>query len=625
MNASPPFTRDDALALAQTVRSARQQFAQAFLSAQPSGTRMELEAVRLHAIDDLPLFADAFAYAHQHGWLAALCEECIQARLVADEFLAAARQVSPNIAALHGIVDPGQGFASAGLLLARMPTATAQVCCIEIDGQPTGTGFLIRPHLVMTAYHVIRQVTPPLLDADNRRLPDSHQRLRVRFGYDRVLSSGGAVSLQDGKTCKVATDWLVFCSPCHTAQLIWSLPADPSDLDGFCDFAVIRLAELPGINRDGLAREETLNNNKRLFILQHPRGRALEFAQSVITDRLGDWMRFVHTVNTQGGSSGAPCFNDNFQVVGIHQGEFKKDAQGNVCSNIGVPMRLINKDLQLLPPADWNSHAELKPQLLVCHGDEPHHPVFGRRDMQRWVWNSLNDPNPVGKRILVVTGDKGVGKSFTLDIARAMLPPAAHLMIILRASEVAKEIAAVPFVEKHLLPSLNLGAGDFDWGDADTTDDAWLKHRVVPSLLAAMDRARNDRTVWLVLDELDEVTLPDSQTRLLLDNIYDRAGETPWLRILLLGFKGTLSEAARQATQSDRLFLSSETSVIDDLLDYLQRRLGKEFDQEERHTQASLLGALLSLCGDIGQEDYLRRVARIIIEFERRKFGARDG
>jgi hypothetical protein len=490
------FDRDKAETLAETITGSRQQFGDAFRRAQ-AGRRdvLQFEAVASSKPDRVAAFAEGFLRASEQGWLAELAVECMGAHIVSGDFAAAVSGVSddPRLARLQKIVDGHRGIRDAGLLVDRLPRAIRQVCRIEIEGQPSGTGFLIRADLVMTAYHVIQ----PLLQADNTAVPGSAGKLRVRFDYARRLGLGGEVTLADGLLCRVADPWLVTTSPCTPDELLDMLPRDEETLRGFWDFAVIRLAEVPGVPRPGLEiGGAPLARGRRLMILQHPKARPVGVDTATVRRFLGSGrFRIVHEVNTEEGASGSPCLDDDFKVVGLHQAGMPAGAAGKegaeaVQENRAVPMPRILEawDPKTAPPLALPFGRLLTADVQGV----PRHPVFGRVRLQEWIGRaSAAGPTASRDRFLVVSGREGAGKSFTIDVLRTMLPAGEHSVVLCNASDVGNQATALDFATKYLLGPLGADASTLPaLSQADTSVNAWLNHQLTADLLAVMDRNR---------------------------------------------------------------------------------------------------------------------------------------
>ena len=630
------FDRDQAATLAETITGSRQQFADAFRRAQAGRRSMlELEAVASAKPDKVAAFTEGFLRAAELGWLVELCVACLDAQIVSGAFAAAASGIADDsrLAKLQQIIDGHRGIPDAGLFVGRVARALRQVCRIEIDGEPKGTGFLIRSDLVMTAYHVVR----PLLQSNVTPSSGSALRLRVRFDYYKRDGPAGEVTLVEGHVCRVADPWLVTTSPCTADELLDMLPKDEEDLRGFWDFAVIRLAEVPGVPRPGLEIGDVpLARGRRLTILQHPKTRPVGIGESTVRRFLGSGrFRIVHGVNTEDGSSGSPCLDDEFKVVGIHQAAMpeagkSKRKQYAEKENRAVPMPRILAawDPKTAPPLAL----PFGRLLMVDTKDVRQHPLFGRAKLQEWIGRASTvgeTTTAKRERFLVVSGPKGSGKSFTTDVLRAMLPSGEHSVLQCRASDFTTETTALGFASKCLLEPLGASANALsDLNQADTSDNAWLNYQVTGDLLGIMDRSRKNRMVWLVLDELDEVAIPaQGQVRKLLDLIYSRASTTPWLRFVLLGLEAVPIPEARPFTQQDFTGSTTEAALATDVGEYLLRHFETKrifaVETQTRVTAGSIVRLCVQLCGgNLRHPELMRIVAEEIIRSER-EYGLR--
>jgi hypothetical protein len=206
------------------------------------------------------------------------------------------------------------------------------------------------------------------------------------------------------------------------------------------------------------------------------------------------------------------------------------------------------------------------------------HPVFGRSFLQEWVSRAAGDrgKGTTNDRFLAVSGPKGTGKSFTTAIIRGMLPAPDHSFHECLASDFNAVPTALEFATKYLLKPLGAKPASLPPLDsANTSDNAWLNYQFVGDLLTVIDRARGSRMVWLILDELDEVVLPDQgQVRKLLDLIYARAESMPWMRIVLLGLDAVPVPGTAASTERDFVVYPNDTELAINVSDYLLRRLG---------------------------------------------------
>jgi V8-like Glu-specific endopeptidase len=231
-----------------------------------------------------------------------------------------------------------------------------RVCVIEMKAEggltTGGTGFLVGPDLVLTAYHVLR----PAIDfAAKRAAAVLAAPADVRFRFDYKL-------LRDGRTLSWGvyydlheTDWLAASSPGSPLDVQPEPKPDPDP--AHLDFALVRLDAPAGEHGIGVRQAPEARAAKRgwielpaaaprfiadtpLLILHYPEGKPLKLAirmQSVVKCN-DNGSRLKHRTNTDYGSSGAPCFDARWNLVALHQGTHT--APGNAY-NQAVPIDRI--------------------------------------------------------------------------------------------------------------------------------------------------------------------------------------------------------------------------------------------------------------------------------------------
>jgi endonuclease G, mitochondrial len=202
---------------------------------------------------------------------------------------------------LQGYLTKPLSFeADVGQILAGLKYADA-VCKITFIDRPvtdSGTGVLIAPGLVLTNYHVLsRQIGVDLHEIA--------QAARFEFGY---------VSNQLGVTNKVQVMTAAKTSSIVAASFIEEL-----------DYALIQLS----LQEEFTAQPVPYNANAQLLprsplnILQHPAGVEMKVSLSnngVV--KINEERGLVLYVNqAKGGSSGAPCFDRDWQLVALHHKE----------------------------------------------------------------------------------------------------------------------------------------------------------------------------------------------------------------------------------------------------------------------------------------------------------------
>lgn len=241
------------------------------------------------------------------------------ARNKVDDLLLAARNANPTNVLLRSFAEtvglaaqaPSQGDLEALVMASvrfqqveqwRETMSQRELAVCRVEGPSYGTGFLVGPDLLMTNYHVLQAViAQPTLAST------------VLFRFDYKMAPDG-VTLRPGQTFRLAdaTAWLIDGSP-----------------PGQLDYALVRVAGAPGQQAVGgqsnapargwlapVAHPFTLG--EPLLILQHPEARPLALAPGAVTAIAPDQQRIAYSANTLPGSSGAPCFNTDWELVALH-------------------------------------------------------------------------------------------------------------------------------------------------------------------------------------------------------------------------------------------------------------------------------------------------------------------
>jgi hypothetical protein len=215
----------------------------------------------------------------------------------------------------------GSAFHDTGAWLGRFGELEGQVCRVEIPaGTAVGTGFLVAPDLVLTAYHVVQEL--------REKGGDPHGA-RLRFDYKGPV-------VNPGTEFRLAADWLAAFRPPSPADLAagpggQALVPAADELD----FAVLRVRDSPGERPAGLVSgvrgasargwiraaqvgADGYAAGHPLFILQHPLGLPLKLAVGRSDGLNANGTRLRYQASTDFGSSGSPCLNANLELVGLH-------------------------------------------------------------------------------------------------------------------------------------------------------------------------------------------------------------------------------------------------------------------------------------------------------------------
>lgn len=240
------------------------------------------------------------------------------------------------------------GFLDVAQWTAKLERQSARVCRVELnDANGTmGTGFLVGPDALLTNYHVLQ----PIIDG-----PASAAAIKFRFDY--VTRPDGTPS--DGKLVDLAkpddrATWLLGHGPYSAAEAAGHPDTPPTAKE--LDYALVRLARKIGdepVAAGGAARgwiyvpeaQPNLGGLPLWMILQHPNREPLKLAfdSNPQVEVKFDGLRVHYSTNTEGGSSGSPCFDKDWNLLALHH--YGDPAFAHPKFNQGVPIALIRKDL----------------------------------------------------------------------------------------------------------------------------------------------------------------------------------------------------------------------------------------------------------------------------------------
>jgi hypothetical protein len=407
------------------------------------------------------------------------------------------------------------------------------ICQTDRAEQERGSGFLIGPHLVLTNYHVVRA-----LIANGKAIVGSQLRLKIEF--DALLRGDGRV--ENIRPYGVVEAWLVESRETHPEELAGGAdgrwPADPSELAENLDFAIIEIDGTPGYERGwyDLASSHPPQSGETFELFQFPLGRAMShepgtFAVPDVFAASARPPRLFHDALTERGSSGGLCLDGANRAIALHQGDFGEDADGTP-RKIAIPLVLI-AELAKQKVADKIANA---PRVVVATLAGA--PVLGRKRLQ-----SLVDEMIRGKfRILVVQSDVDpsvvpgrLGKTFSTEIIRALLPAGAHAVFEVAANRLTGDAyEARRAFAQAFGAALAVVAPDRASPPPAFTPD--IARDLADAALAELMQAAGPATPWLIIDELDHFPIRnDTTTASFLDAFLLAAVTGDRLRIVLVG------------------------------------------------------------------------------------------
>ena len=226
-------------------------------------------------------------------------------------------------------VKPALGTFDAEIWLARFETIKRQVCRVEADGAPLGTGFLVGPSAILTNWHVMREA----------RSRGVAERVACRFDYRRLTDG----SVDAGTVLRVEA--VADERPCSDAELTAD-PDTPPPAPDELDYALLTLAgSVPERGFLKLAEPPPSGPHDPLIIVQHPNGSPLQFAldTDAVIGSVHDGLRLRYQTNTAPGSSGSPCFGMGWDLLALHH--LGDPAMGLATYNQGVPVGLIRASI----------------------------------------------------------------------------------------------------------------------------------------------------------------------------------------------------------------------------------------------------------------------------------------
>ena len=531
--------------IVQALSATREEFGNMFLQAQARHgviPRKHFEAIAASEADNDTAFTLALQHANNQGWLETLINIIIDEGLEDGNLMQLLAEAKANAgdAGLEATTNLARGYGQPDVFYKGYGNGIRWTGKILVDGSGKGTGILIGPHLMLTAWHVVKDLFNPV--ANNQWEPDPQAATRLQVEFDDFLSVFGR-TLQPTQPLRVSAhnNWCVSFSPCHPDELNELMPSDLCQLKDFWDYAIIRLSKAPGLLRRWAAPDSQSvvpRPDDSVVIFQHPDAQPMKVDQDRIAaleppvPSAVPKYRFLHYANAVGGSSGAPCFDKSFTLFGIHQGKWKKPSVEGRVVNRGIPiarvLEHIEKAIKELPALDPSENP-----IWSLGETKLYAPVIGTDSFQSIIWRSVGAGMP---KVIIIRGARGSGKTFLVDLLSSMLPDGGHLKVTLKSESISKlnaEQLAQKICETAGAPALSLSRPE----DLDSTEAVWLKSEVAVKVMDALNTVRGSRPVWLSITDLNSFEIEDASASQLLFLLYEQTLNKNWLRVVLDGIR----------------------------------------------------------------------------------------
>lgn len=482
-------------------------------------------------------------------------------------------------------------------------------CRVELDHAFAGSGCLVGPGLVLTAWHVVRVKGP---------------------GQDESAPPPKvSVVLSDGSTHEAHMPPR-YASECGDAEWKDRAPRSDSEVADRHDVALLSL-RTPAARHLGYAPlpdvAPTVSSRSRVYLLDFPRGEDLELGDGTTWKIRNVTSRLYHDIDTESGSSGGACFDRRFQLLGLHQGGIQVEQRGRTVKRGRlVPLRLFYDAVagyvarDIAPTAIWHLDGERSQLVIgrdlfaaaVAAAGEEHTPVRGIRIKRR----RPADPD-----------ERGLGFSYRILVELLMRRGAAHVAVAVPLDEPVADLVG-DLAQRVEAAGIRLGAAAVA-GPADSATLEGAARDRANRFAAALDEAAAEvgRTVWFFVDN-PSVPLAES-ARLELEAFVAASLPLPRIRLVIAGLE-TLplaglefsSAAAADPNGPPGLVVDfvggfSRADVLDCLTLAAEELTGARADEDgglqaEIHVQADLaLQDLADFNGEYADADLPKVVAEL--------------
>lgn len=300
--------------------------------------------------------------------------------------------------------------------------------------------------------------------------------------------------------------------------------------------------------------------------------------------------RVAYAVNTNKGSSGALCFDNNGALVALHNLGIERRY------NRGIPISIIRAcmngrgNLPATPcvPATRSASSPPAPRLdkLSMVGGLP----FVGRSKLRIILSDILTGN--GRNTLIVTGLAGSGRSFTARALVHLLRP--DKFDVVRLSCAPPHGRDPDSIIQQAARQIALPLDGLPPEPQNRQDARWLSE--LADWFAGQVRWRNgpeDKPLWLVIDGCDKVQDSDDLNAL-ANSLMQAAIGHPTLRVALLGYTGDVNPDIVDDVEFDEVRVAERADVET----FFQNLLALNGRQVTDDTLAAIVDKVLTAAGN---------------------------
>ncbi len=211
----------------------------------------------------------------------------------------------------------------------------ARIALIRLDGDESGTGFLVAEKLLLTAQHVV--------ETSAGIIADPHS-IEVTFGF---WYRPHMTSAETGDTVPVVE--VVHHSPPTENERSATRGVDWEASDQYLDYAILQLQRRSLIWSHGQLRPRghypihftpsRIAREQVLLLGHHPHGETIKSSFLTSPELNKNKTRIKYQADTMHGSSGGVIVNDSGRLVGLHHYASRTDKHG-------VPIAAVARDLK---------------------------------------------------------------------------------------------------------------------------------------------------------------------------------------------------------------------------------------------------------------------------------------